>query len=442
MTLPEPQQDAATPADAIPAKTTPTWEMEMLLSGATVFGLLQLPDALHGVTDPLLARLGGGAALVANMLTLYVGAALYLLLATFIGHLVIRGFWIALLGLRSVFPEGPDFDRLRGGPIARDVARRNTPRTEDEIERLDNLATIVFMFGAMAVVGALIPGVFVLPMLAATWFWPDAPVGLLLMVTFGVFMGPMVVAASIDSLFGRHLDRNRRVARSLAAVLDFYQRLTQTRFTNALTTTLMTRLGFGRFMASYMFILMAVLLGYAAHSVMRRDGIAIGDYHAIPARADSGFAVLPQHYRDQRRDSDRLQRVPFLDSPVLKGDWLRLVVPFNATRHEAAIAEHCPDVWASLPLPDAQESSEATAAHLALLGCYRDIAEIRIDGQPVDMLPDVIVLPDTRLRGLQFMIDARSIAPGRHVLQTAKLPNPETDDAGKKPAPYRIPFWK
>lgn len=308
MTLPEPQQDAATPADAIPAKTTPTWEMEMLLSGATVFGLLQLPDALHGVTDPLLARLGGGAALVANMLTLYVGAALYLLLATFIGHLVIRGFWIALLGLRSVFPEGPDFDRLRGGPIARDVARRNTPRTEDEIERLDNLATIVFMFGAMAVVGALIPGVFVLPMLAATWFWPDAPVGLLLMVTFGVFMGPMVVAASIDSLFGRHLDRNRRVARSLAAVLDFYQRLTQTRFTNALTTTLMTRLGFGRFMASYMFILMAVLLGYAAHSVMRRDGIAIGDYHAIPARADSGFAVLPQHYRDQRRDSDRLQR--------------------------------------------------------------------------------------------------------------------------------------
>ena len=63
MSLPDPQQDAAVP-DAIPAKTTPTWEMELLLSGATVFGLLQLPDALHGLTAPLLARLGGGVALV------------------------------------------------------------------------------------------------------------------------------------------------------------------------------------------------------------------------------------------------------------------------------------------------------------------------------------------------------------------------------------------
>jgi hypothetical protein len=447
VSTPESPQDAATP-ESIPAKTTPTWEMEMLLSGATVFGLLQLPDALHGVTDPLLARLGGGVLLVTNILTLYVGAALYLLLATFIGHLIIRGFWIALLGLRSVFPEGPNFDRLRGGPISRDVARHNAVRAEDEVERLDNLATIVFMFGAMAVVGALMPSLFVLPVLVALWLWPAAPVGLLLMVTFGVFMGPMALAASVDSLFGRHLDRNGRVARSLAAVLVFYQRMTQTRFTNALTTTLMTRLGFGRFMATYMFVLIAVLLGYAMHSVMRRDGIAIGDYDAIPARADSGFAVLPQHYRDQRRDGDRLQRVPFLDSPVLKSDWLRLIVPFNPTRHEAAIAEQCPDVWASLPLsdmPDTGDAADAAAnetAHRYLLACYRNLAAIRIDGQPVDVLPDMIVLPDTRLRGLQFMIDARALAPGRHVLQTEKHPNPEKDDAGKKPAPYRIPFWK
>ncbi|HWT17081.1 MAG TPA: hypothetical protein VN581_14990, partial [Patescibacteria group bacterium] len=161
MSTHDPKLDASAP-DAIPARTTPTWEMEMLLSGATVFGLLQLPAALNAMIEPVLARLGGGVGLVASILTVYVGAAVYLLLATFIGHLVIRGFWIALLGLRSVFPEGPDFERLRGGPIARDVARRHAVRTEDEIERLDNLATIVFMFGAMAVVGALVPGLFVL----------------------------------------------------------------------------------------------------------------------------------------------------------------------------------------------------------------------------------------------------------------------------------------
>ena len=56
MNSPDPQQGAATP-DALPARTTPTWEMEMLLSGATVFGLLQLPDVLHAATEPMLAVL-------------------------------------------------------------------------------------------------------------------------------------------------------------------------------------------------------------------------------------------------------------------------------------------------------------------------------------------------------------------------------------------------
>jgi hypothetical protein len=32
--------------ERVPAQTTPTWEMELLVSGATIFGLLQLPTFL------------------------------------------------------------------------------------------------------------------------------------------------------------------------------------------------------------------------------------------------------------------------------------------------------------------------------------------------------------------------------------------------------------
>ncbi len=442
MTTPDPQQDAAAPADAIPAKTTPTWEMEMLLSGATVFGLLQLPEALNGAVEPMLARLGGGVAMVATILAMYAGAAVYLLLATFIGHLTIRGCWIALLGLRSVFPEGPDFDRLRGGPIARDVARRHTASVEVEIERLDNLATIVFMFGAITVVGVLMPGALVAPILAVAWFWPDAPIGFLMMGLLVVGLGPLAVASIADGLIGRHLKREGRVARAIAAVIAGYQRSMQPRFLNALSTTLMTRLGFGRFMFVYLTTLLVVMLGYATSMAMRRAGTAIGDYSSIPAYVESGFAVLPQHYRDQRRAQDRLSRLPFLDSTQLKGDWLRLVVPFHPTRHETAIATACPEIWAKLPLPEPAESTTSAVDHAALLACYRDLADIRIDGQSVTVLPDVVVLPESQLRGLLFMIDARPIARGRHLLQTAVLPDPRDDDASKPLAPYRIPFWK
>ena len=441
MSTPEPQQDAATP-DAIPARTTPTWEMEMLLSGATVFGLLQLPDAFNAAVEPLLARLGGGVFQVASILAMYAGAAIYVLLATFIAHLAVRGFWISLLGLRSVFPLGPDFERLRGGPIGREVARRETARVEEEVERLDNLATIVFLFGAITVFGVLAPATLVAPILAVVWFWPEAPIGTIMLVMLGIGLGPLVLATLADSMFGRRLNREGRVARVIAAVLARYQRSMQPRFLNVLSTTLMTRLGFGRFMFVYLTALLAVLLGYATNMVMRRTSTAIGDYSSIPAHAESGYAVLPQHYRDQRREQDPLSRMPFLDSAQLKGDWLRLVVPFHPTRHEAAIAKHCPKIWAKLPLPESLDDKTAAADHAALLACYRDLADVRVDGQAVAVSPDVVVLPGSQLRGLLFMIDARALPHGRHVLQTAALANPRDDDASKPLAPYRIPFWK
>ena len=72
----------------------------------------------------------------------------------------------------------------------------------------------------------------------------------------------------------------------------------------------------------------------------------------------------------------------------------------------------------------------------------RDLAALHIDGRRADVLSDVVVLPGSRLRGLQFMIDVRGLPPGRHLLETAVLPDPRDDDAGAKPASYRIPFWK
>ena len=92
--------------ESLPARTTPTWEMELLISGATVFGLLQLP----GLADRLLFHVHNSSAepVAAFVLPLwiYVKSALLTLAATFVVHLALRGYWIALVGLSSVYPDG------------------------------------------------------------------------------------------------------------------------------------------------------------------------------------------------------------------------------------------------------------------------------------------------------------------------------------------------
>ncbi|MBL0030505.1 MAG: hypothetical protein IPO95_16165 [Rhodanobacteraceae bacterium] len=140
MSTADPQQDAGTP-DAIPAKTTPTWEMELLLSGATVFGLMQAPAYLYEAAEPLFARLGSDYAFLARMLMMYLGAALYAMLATFIVHLTVRGSGSRSSGCvrcsRTVQISSSCAAARSGAGSRREPA--SGPKS---IDRLDNLASI------------------------------------------------------------------------------------------------------------------------------------------------------------------------------------------------------------------------------------------------------------------------------------------------------------
>ena len=90
-----------------PAKrTTPTWESELLISGATVFGLMQLPDPLNRL---LIVWMNGNEAAIVDLLrtiSIYLQFSLITLILTFVLHLLARGYWIALVGLHSVYPQG------------------------------------------------------------------------------------------------------------------------------------------------------------------------------------------------------------------------------------------------------------------------------------------------------------------------------------------------
>jgi hypothetical protein len=93
--------------------TSPTWELELFLSGALVFAMLQLP----GVVDHFFSRLeptvAGTARTVVLNIGLYAKAIAYTLLLTFSIHLIGRAQWVALMGLQSVYPSGIRWDELK-----------------------------------------------------------------------------------------------------------------------------------------------------------------------------------------------------------------------------------------------------------------------------------------------------------------------------------------
>jgi hypothetical protein len=77
--------------DTVPSRTTPTWEMELLVSGATVFGLMQLPAVADRYLFGLFNVGAAESAGLALPLWFYVKFVLYVLIGTFVLHLCLRG---------------------------------------------------------------------------------------------------------------------------------------------------------------------------------------------------------------------------------------------------------------------------------------------------------------------------------------------------------------
>ena len=117
------------PSLHVPSDTTPTWELEMLVSGAVLVGLVQVAPLIDHAWLTLVPRLGTRtASMEAGLAYALLKGALYALLATFVVHLLSRAYWVALVGLDSVFPRGIRWETVREsrGLTAEEIADRST----------------------------------------------------------------------------------------------------------------------------------------------------------------------------------------------------------------------------------------------------------------------------------------------------------------------------
>lgn len=141
--------DVPDPTDALPRHTTPTWEVELLISGVAVFAMLQLPGWLDDRWFTLRPRLDASWAQPLEIIYIYSKTAALILAVAFVAHLLLRARWIAQVGMHSVHPDGIRWERLRLGPIQRAVDEKQYGSAAASIDRADNLATTVFAIGVM-----------------------------------------------------------------------------------------------------------------------------------------------------------------------------------------------------------------------------------------------------------------------------------------------------
>ena len=424
-------------ADKLPRHTTPTWEVELLISGVAVFAMLQLPGWLNDRLLFLLPRFDAGWRAPLFPVFSYATSAAVILAATFALHLLLRAYWIALVGMHSVYPDGIRWDRLRMGPIEREQTQRRDGDFAALIERADNRASIVFAAGVSLAVTLLALTLLVIAVLAVEFalgamLHRQTPPQTSLLVACAVLILPLVLINVLDRRLGARLREGNPLRRALAAGFNLYARLG---FANrgGILGVLSSHHGRWRVQAVAMGALMVCLLGAIFGQLAMRNPERFGSYAWFPRFDSASASVLAAAHYDDQRDPLRSPAVPFIRSAEVDGNYIRLTVPFRPGDDIPAMQRECTAV-AKI------EDTDGRAA--AALRCLAARHPVTLDGKPLAGLHyDAGSDARTDRPALVAMIDVRALAPGRHEIAVARAPGrdegtPKSSDA------WIIPCWR
>ncbi len=420
----------------LPRHTTPTWEVELLISGVAVFAMLQLPGWLDDGFFSIQPRLETKWYQLAILVYFYSKSVAVILAATFVIHLLLRARWIALVGMHSVYPGGVRWEKVRMGPVQRELTERSQLTMEAIIERADNLATTIFASGvAMALIvvnlTALLGVVFIATN-ALIWVtgWEDDFGQFPLLVIALIFMVIFVVT-NLDRRYGARWVKGGLMYRVSSVTYRLISRVGMGRSNNRIMALLSSNTD------NWVMLMVPILvIGGAITGVMlaysgMRDVTKLGGYDLFPEA--TGVAVDAANYTDSR-DPSRDPAVPFVQSMVVTGPYLKLILPYEPRRDGPALRGNCP--------ASAKTGTERAAG---LVNCLQALHPVALDGKLADNLHyEVASDPRTDRPALLAMIDIRSLSPGRHELRVGRAPAPgdETQTKNRDTRESVIPFWR
>jgi hypothetical protein len=433
-------------------ETSPAWELELIISGAIVVGLFQLPGLIASLFDRLEPHATMGMLVSLSVLHMYVLAAAYALIIVFTVHLSARAYWVALIGLHSVFPGGVRWTELKAGPAAMDVYRRHLRALPSAIERIDNFCSIAFSFAFLIVMMLVYSVVLVgvasgLGYLIAKVIGHGQDLNVLAPALVALIVLPTLAMTVLDRRFanrnGPDAEPPRWLRRGLRVALVLNP---TTMIVGPIMFTLMTNIGRRKIRAVLIAALLSVIVVASVDRLNRANKIALNSYDFFAMSREHG--VNYRFYENQRPEGALADRVPFIQSDVVTDRYVKLFVPYLPAVDNAAVTARCPRL---APLDSRGlhlHSNALVADSLAgpALDCLAALHAVTLDGKPLEQ-PGFAFYeqPKTGERGILAYIPADSLAPGRHELSVNVTVNPE-DSAGVKgytpPKPWVIAFWR
>jgi len=419
----EPETHLRADSEAMDRLRDRTDELELIISSLTIFALFSVPSWLFDKIADIYTHLSTSLAIASTVgITLLAGTS-FGLAACFVVHLMARAYWVGLIGLRTVFPDGINWSKTPGlGPLSRQYYRDTLPDLDTVIKNTDKLASSLFAVISMLTLSVLWFGTILTVILVvsgavgARFGLTNTGMVIGTAVLLMVFLGIPIIVYLLDRQLASRVPRLRD-SRIFAGLVRFLNRIAGSAYPQRLVRPVQLTLQSNTrpaafFIALTLSIIVIVAVGSTRTAAWRNFTVS-GEFRYLDtAQVQEEFRST--YYEDMPSPLDRLRGWPRIDSFNQNGSFVRLFLPYYPVRDNLVLDQLC---------GRAEEAPDR-------LACLRRLWTVGIDGKPVSMANfGPAERADLGMRGLIGLVPLTGLEPGLHRIEVVWNPSPAEEAA-------------
>ncbi|MEM8526239.1 MAG: hypothetical protein AAGG68_16480 [Bacteroidota bacterium] len=431
-----------------------SWNLELLISGFSIFLLVQAQGQFGAVATYVDVHFNFEPQIRGMFITFWgiIILSCYALIFSLIFHILIRGFWIGTIGLRSVQPK-VDYQRLRYAPAFEQGLQAKLSSLDRMLIRLDQISSAVFSFAFLLV--------FMLISLAAWFIGLSLAIGLfdpvlewlgdkstlakvikIIALVFVFIYLFMSLIYALDTLFVGIIKKWKRTSRIYKWIYELLTRTTLSIFYRSIYYHLVSYIGVwsSRFLFNF-FILGMVLFPFFRyeHEIFYPDfGTKNKTY---------------TYYYDDMRPEEEIIWDASIPSSVIKENSLPLFIRYSPKRNETLlhICDYKPSkkqglisgIYIGKEGVNLNDPRKEEASPDSLLNCLSSIYEVRIDDSLFqDIRYYYMAHFNQEELGIYTVLDIKDFSRGHHSLSVDYKDWQEEKDTVLMKNWVSIPFWK
>ncbi len=424
-----------------------SWQLELIISGFVIFLLIGGWPWLVSLESEIRLLLGDSTSYRPVFFLYMTGRTAYLsLLICLLLHVVMRGLWIAAVGLRSVSGE-IDYPALHYQPRFTTWLRSRIGSFDDYILRLERYCSVLFSVAFLILFCFISLGCWMLVIIALQEIFSWVT-GYELSNQTGVFRGAgffgivllvLSLVYFIDFATLGFFKRNRYTARPYYYLYRAMGWITFARLYRPIYYNLIDQ-RFGRRLARLLPVIVLLILMGVSVKVVKYTYYPyyLGDGSAF---IDSGSYMEAGSWKP-----NFLGRIT-LEHRHPMNDYIEVFVPYVPVIHDPLIRRIQPDLnvarYTGVKLEGAftvGQSGNGQASNDSLLLAFAALHQMFLNEQPTDTSPRFHTHPVRQQPGLLYMIPTHDLPLGEHSIRVRSRDLLEDELAWQEG--YRIYFYK